>query len=147
MAGASSRDIRLKAKVQMTGTQSDAPYTKDTLKAYYGIEGGLDIDDKSYEKLLGYTLPPKTYGPGKKLSINSTLSEFKVTELGASAYEDFKKNFMSSFDTEDKNNAMSKMAEAMVNEMPLRAVILFAAGGLTYEKVEAAIEGYNEKIE
>jgi hypothetical protein len=54
---------------------------------------------------------------------------------------------MSSFDTEDKNNAMSKMAEAMVNEMPLRAVILFAAGGLTYEKVEAAIEGYNEKIE
>jgi beta-glucosidase len=147
MAGTSSRDIRLKAKVRITGTQVDMPYTKDTLKAYYGIERGLDIDDKSYEKLLGYPLPPKTYGPGKKLSINSTLSEFKVTELGASAYEDFKKNFMSSFDTEDKNNAMSKMAEAMVNEMPLRAVILFAAGGLTYEKVEAAIEGYNEKME
>ena len=52
MIGASCADIRLEAKVEITGTTEEFPYYTNRMPSYYS---GLiqQVDDKEFEELLG----------------------------------------------------------------------------------------------
>lgn len=147
--GSSSRDIRLVSKVHVQSSQMTA-YIQDLreqLKLYYDInEKDFDVDDKSFETLLGYKIPSNEKIGGNKFSINTTLGEFKATEYGKEIYWSIRKSFVGMLSSGEKDNAMTQMAESMVEEMPLRAAIILGLGELRHEEVEREIEKENNKI-
>lgn len=63
--GASSADMRLKAKINVKGNATDFGYDKEKLASYYSGEVA-DVDDKQFELLLGRPIPNSGYHFYKK---------------------------------------------------------------------------------
>lgn len=72
--GASSRDIRLAATVEHTGTAAKNPYTNKALAPYFS--GAVDrVPDEAFAALLGHDIPPTLWDRNAPLHFNSTLAQ------------------------------------------------------------------------
>ncbi|MCM1050128.1 MAG: glycoside hydrolase family 3 C-terminal domain-containing protein [Clostridiales bacterium] len=84
LIGASSRDIRMEASVEITGQEEVlGPYSEETVNAYEAIaEGG--VTDSVFELVLGRKIPmePAVY----PYTIESPISDFQHTKMGRFLY-------------------------------------------------------------
>jgi len=72
--GASSRDIRLCASVQIDGTKTVDPQNDLKIPSYYS--GKItDVSDREYESLLGFQIQEAKFDKSEPLRINDTLSQ------------------------------------------------------------------------
>lgn len=147
LVGASSRDIRLEAPVEVISLRPDAPQPdlRQQAPAYYHPEQGFHtLSDGEFEAVLGRPLPQADRRPGDRFDRNSTVSDMRTTPAGRAIFEQMmaatSRQMGASSDPNDPNYLM---AEHMMQEMPLRNLGMF--GGMDPAQVDAIIDQLNQE--
>ena len=122
--GASSRDIRLTATLQVTSvaTVSEAglaegPEIRD---------GALTVSDDRFAAMLGKPVPPPERPTPYHL--NSSLGEIADTRLGARLKSKTVATFRENLGSDGADATLDRMVSEMVNDLPLRALVLLSGG-------------------
>lgn len=133
-AGASSRDIRLSAKIKVTSSESDVlvPDYRENLPCYY--EGDVqNVSDEDFEKLLGYEIPYKNEDVNTEITINSALEDAAGTKAGKIIND----LLLSVFKSMSKGNlSQEKMMTSMALQIPIRCFISMSMGVFTPEMAD-----------
>jgi len=134
LAGASSRDIRLSAKIKVTSSESDVlvPDYSENLPCYY--EGDVqNVSDEDFEKLLGYEIPYKNEDVNTEITINSALEDAAGTKAGKIIND----LLLSVFKSMSKGNlSQEKMMTSMALQIPIRCFISMSMGVFTPEMAD-----------
>lgn len=133
--GASSRDIRLKAPVDVPGDTEPKDWRKIT--PLYYERGGFS--SKEFEKVYGAPLPLPTVGE-RPYTLNSTLGEIKDTFVGKRVYRQALEQ-MANMGGDDPT--MRRMMEESLDGMPLRQLMM---AGVPREKVLGILEMVNGNL-
>lgn len=135
--GASSRDIRASAPVRMAAEEKVSVPDQRALTAYF-IPDNSDFPVGQFETLLGRPLPkPPAVQP---FTADSTIAELRMAPAGAALVEKLLTGMAGQFGEEGD---MSHMMSAMLEDIPLRALVLFADGALTRTQLDSFIAGVN----
>jgi len=135
--GASSRDIRLAAKVEITAT--------DTLSDAARIPGpeitpaGLQVSDQTFAAMLGHDVPaPES---GRPFTMNSTLEEIQDTWLGKRVKARVAQEFQKTLGVTDRDAdpTLARMFEEMTRTMPLRGFALFSRGKIGFKQIQILV--------
>lgn len=140
LVGASSRDIRLEGKVNVSSSQPDVvvPDYKETAPGYYNGDFA-NISKADFEAVLGRSVPKKEYAPGEPLTILSNFGDAKKTKSGKFIIEKIEK----AIDIFLKGDPNAPMVKATLLEVPFRSMVHMSMGVLTQEMAEAIIDMFN----
>ncbi len=148
--GASSRDIRLSARVELASSRwaarlgasggavgaladggADAVSPADAIPAYRDVRvgGAHRVSDADFEALLGRPLPPPA--PARPFTWNSTLGQVARTRLGRLVLNAVVKTFTKDF-AQSGDEALIAMVMRSVVEMPFRSLVLMSGGKLSF---------------
>jgi beta-glucosidase len=143
--GASSRDIRLAAQVELASsrwtTHSNAAGAladgaavspADAIPAYREARvGGVHrVSDADFQALLGRPLPPPA--PTRPFTWNSTLGQVAQTRLGRLVLNAVVKTFTKDF-AQSGDEALIAMVMRSVVEMPFRSLVLMGGGKMSFQ--------------
>lgn len=136
----SSRDIRLRKFIDVTGTVLEAP----SAPAGPVIQSdGLMVDDTVFAAMLGRRVPaPETARP---FHMNSALHELKESWLGSQVHARMVAQFGRQMGVGGSDATVSKMFEEMANHMPLRALALFSRGKIDFKRVSLLVALLNHR--
>lgn len=137
--GASSRDIRLTAVVQVSGTEAPAPWDLTQLPSY--VSGKVtDVDDREFSALLGRPIPLSRWDRNAPLQLNDTFSQlcYAKSRIGRLVYRIFQGqvNRAVAKGTPDLN-AMFRLS------MPFRGVAKMTGGAVDMAMAGALVEIFN----
>lgn len=135
--GASCNDIRLSQTLQMQSTQpTQLPDYKSAAPFYYNPTSNT-FPRKQYEALYGRSLPTEL--SVRPYHVNSTLGEVQGNWLGRILYKQIRTGMLKNFGDDD----MVKMLEAMLEDLPLRGLVMFSNGALSSARLEGIIDTMN----
>ena len=127
LLGASSTDIRLETSIVLPGTEPPTAVHTDRPTA---------LDDETFRSLLGHPIPPcRTVRP---FHANTTLAEIRRTVFGFFLYRRVWKGFSRTL-LADKNPVVRKMAEKLIESMPLRGVQMMTKGAISDRRLEGML--------
>ena len=134
MLGASSRNITLSETVRVEGDGKEQLLAKLKVSApaYYNLQdaGRLSIPAEQFQSVFGGALP-KAPPTGRPFTVNSTLGDVRKTFLGKRLYNMIVKQVMLTFPEDSSGtNSFRRMAEAMIDAMPLRALSMLGGDAL-----------------
>lgn len=138
--GASSRDIRLVASVDIVNTDNAIiPDYRSNTPSYYSLpKDTLSINDKEFEALLGRTLPEAP--PKRPFTINSPLGDLQEVAKGRFLIKIAKKVAAKQLSGGEANefeaSDMQKMIDAMLLDVPIRTALMVANGKLNHRQLE-----------
>ncbi|MEM7221233.1 MAG: glycoside hydrolase family 3 C-terminal domain-containing protein [Pseudomonadota bacterium] len=139
--GASSRDIRLTARVTLHSEH--APSAALTIPGPRLAPGAFDVGDETFAAMLGKSVPPPE--PERPYHMNSSL-----LEIGNQGW--FGRRFKARVVTEFRRNmgisdgadpTLARMFEEIANHMPLRSLALFSGGKMNFEQLEMVLSVLN----
>lgn len=137
LVGASSRDIRLKAKVEVKGTDAELPYTLEDLPSYASGDI-LAVSDEEFTKLLGHEIPD-----------GSWTGDLRMNDAIAQLY------YAKSFKARIVNKIMQGMLDSsmkkgkpdlniiFVTNMPFRAIGKMAGGAVSQDMCRSMVKIVN----
>ncbi len=133
---ASSRDVRLRATVQVAGTDAPAPYEGRDVSRYETADV-LDVDDASFEALLGHAIPEEGAAIGRNMcfrDLNHGRSPIfwvvwlVLKTLKTRADKSGKPNLNVLFIWNMPLRALAKMTNGMVNMRMVDALVMEIRG-------------------
>ncbi|MDR2535135.1 MAG: glycoside hydrolase family 3 C-terminal domain-containing protein [Treponema sp.] len=134
LVGASSRDIRLRGTVQVIGDGCEQllRHQRKTSPEYFDLQvKELAVGDSSFEALYGRKLPPAQRDPQGRVDLNSTLEEVRDRgEAGKKLSALVSRQMAAAFGNAETND-LRLMMERMINEMPLRSLMMMSGGTIT----------------
>jgi beta-glucosidase len=139
LVGASSRDIRLTASVQVKSSQPATPEVdRDKLAVYYDFPKGTPVSLESFESLLGVKVPHNRVIKGEPYTLNTPVGDmtgsFIGRQLGSFSLKRIKKMIQGQDDT-----PTALLVEAMAREAPLRTWLMAGDGSINREMLEALL--------
>lgn len=136
-AGASSRDIRLTAQVEVLSREKTAvPDIKGQAPAYFQPAGN-GFPKEQFEAVYGSELPaPRVVRP---FSLNSTLTEIQSCQTGCVLYQQIHDGMTANLG----EGEMMKMLEAMLEDMPLRGIAMLSGGAFSVEQIQGMVDMMN----
>ena len=135
MVGASSRDIRLTAGVNIKAKAAEIPDYREIAPHYYTADV-FDISDAEFEAVLGRPIPPAFRDPSSPLTILNSLDDARCTKWGRRICGVIDAVFSKMFDESDANGAMVK---ASIFSIPMRNFITMSCGVFTPEMANGLI--------
>lgn len=135
--GASSRDIRLNESVTVTAEKPvPAPDYRAAAPCYYDLTNGIaHVPEAAFTALYGKALPAREMRPGEPHTVNATMREITDRPLGRLLYKVVRKKAAGMFGGDED---MRRMAESMLDEAPLR-MLLMAGGGMVTPRMLSGI--------
>jgi beta-glucosidase len=146
MVGASSANIRLKAKVQVNSAQTTSS-ADDHLKlaTYYKFPKGKPVSQVDFESLLGRPVPPNQGQSKGSYDINTPLGDMTDSFIARQIYNFLNRQMRQMIqDQEDTPTAL--LMEAMLREIPLRAMLMMGDGTFNCEMLDALLIMINGKF-
>ncbi len=138
--GASSRDIRQRARIDVASTDVVEP---DRVPgAYRAPDPAAPPDDVAFAELYGRPFPDEP--PPWPFHRNSTLGEIRGTWLGGLLYRLATRQAASTLEGTD-HRMLRRLAEATVSELPLRGLVTMARA-LTWSQLDALVEVLNGRL-
>ena len=134
--GASSRDIRLRERIALHG---DPAVDRDTAAPTL-VDGRLAVDDETFSAMLGKPIPAAE--AVRPFHLNSTFAEIATTWLGRKVAAAVKAQFARRIGV-GADAATRRMIDAMANDMPLRRLVLFSGGAVSFAQIEAFVAVLN----
>ena len=139
--GAASRDIRLAVEVELLG-EAERVQDPDLVAADYQKPAyPFDPDGMSFAALLGRSVPAAE--SVRPFHLNSTLGEIGQTRIGRGLVADARNAFGA--DKPDLSGSARRMIDAMVENMPLRGLLLFSRGKLPRNRLQMLIALMNRR--
>jgi len=147
LVGASSRDIaqRGTVKVKGDGKEQLLEKLKDSAPIYYNLPdaGRLSVPSAQFESVFGGAIP-KAPSTGRPFSVNSTLGDVRKTLFGKRLYKMIVKQMMAMFpEGSGDTGGFRRMAEAMIDGMPLRALSMMSGGSLDPVRLQKILKLLN----
>ena len=147
LVGASSRDIRLSATVQVESSQPiPPPVDRGSLATYYDFPKGTPVSQENFETLLGKPVPANVGAVKGEYTINTPLGDmtdsFIGRQLGAIAGKQIQKMIAEV----DEDSPIALLMTAMAREAPLRAMLMASDGSITREMLDALLVMINGKF-
>ena len=125
LVGASSRDIRLSAAVNVESTvEAVVPDYRESAPCYYSVDV-QNIGDSEFEAVLGHAIPVRQLDKSMKLTLANSLGDAKHTKWGGRINNLINKIMDMAFKPDDPNGGMMK---AMALEIPIRNFITMSMG-------------------
>ena len=140
LVGASSRDIRLTAEVQVTSTvDAVVPDLREAAPVYYSANIH-EVTDEAFEALLGKPIPYSGGDEPVRITLNSSLEDADGTSAGRKVNA----ALVSLFRAISKGNpAQEKMMTAMALQIPIRCFISMSMGVFTEDMAEGLCQILN----
>jgi len=145
LIGASSRDIRLKSEVNVSGDGFETLLADQKNKSpeYFNLAAKeLVISDGSFEALYGQKLPPKERQTGS-YDVNCTLTEIAHTEPGKKLAAKITEHMAVMFG--GSRDGFRLMMESMMMDLPLRSLAMVSGGLFNLNMAEAFVDILNGK--
>lgn len=141
--GASSRDIRHTATVHVDSTsEAQVPDYRASASCYYDLSSGIaNVPDAAFREVLGHEPPPREREPGTPHTPNSTFSDITDTKFGRRMYKMAKKQVGKVMG--DSGEDIQRMAEAMIDDMPLRMLYMLGGGKMTPRRMDGLLTMIN----
>ena len=147
--GASSVSLPLSATVEVAGDSKETALAaqKTTAADYFAVaKGGITISDEAFAAVLERPIPPSQRAPGEPFTVNSTIGEIRETPAGGQLYAQVLQGMAAMFGGGgEPDPSMQRMAEAMVGDMPLRALAMFSPD-LSTTMLDGIIAGANAAL-
>ncbi|HWS28778.1 MAG TPA: glycoside hydrolase family 3 C-terminal domain-containing protein [Clostridia bacterium] len=146
--GASSRDIRLSAEIDIEGDGLEEPLLPlyENLRAYARPTGTpLNVPDAEFSVLLGRPIPPAYRKKGEPFTLNSTLSDMRKTLVGKLLFAQVKKVALS-MAGENTDEGLMNMFDATLSEMPIRSLAAMSNGALTPTQGQGLVDMANGRL-
>lgn len=141
--GASSRDIRLRQRLVMDASDGARNHFESRMNDRPVFrDGRLKLDDETFAATLGKPVPPPE--AVRPFHLNSTLSEIETTRLGRLVAKRHKARFVERMGGSDA--ATRKMIERMADDTPLRSLVLFSGGKVSFAMAEAFVALLNGRF-
>jgi beta-glucosidase len=144
--GASSRDIRAAATVEVMATTSRHPEVdqRERLAEYYDPAGHATFNGDAFAALYGRPLPPNRPERRGEYTLNTPLADMRglgAALLRAIIWRQARDAFAG-----DEESPMARQAEVFLKEMPLRTMLLSAGGAITLETLDGLLAIANGRI-
>ncbi len=135
LVGASSRDIRLNATVNVESTvEAEIPDYRETSPCYYN--GTMnDASESEFEAILGRKLPPSEIDRNAPLTLLNSLGDASTTKWGK-VVNDLIDKAVSSIGGDDQALDMMK---AMALEIPMRNFVTMSSGVFSEEMAKGLL--------
>jgi beta-glucosidase len=145
LAGASSRDIRLTAPLQLTqGHGTVTPVDREKLAAYYNVSKERRFSLADFGALYGQPLPAEENLKKGSYTLNTPICDMTDSLVA----RQFNKAMIKQADKmikDGEENPMGAMMRAMMKEMPLRPMLMFGSV-FNRPKLEALLLMMNGRI-
>ena len=137
LIGASSRDIRLTAKVEVISSAEgvQVPDYRESAPCYYGADV-KNVPDKQYRALLGRDIPPKYIDTAEKITMLNSLGDAEHTLWGSRIITLIDTAVSKIADPDDPNSGMMKN---MALEIPIRNFVTMSQGVFTEKMAEGLL--------
>ncbi len=135
LVGASSRDIRLSAAIEMPGAQPAAARTE--LAVYHAFPKGAAVSQTDFEALLGRPVPPNQEARKGQYTFNTPVGDMRESFIGRQ-FAGMMKKQMGKMIAGKEDTPMALLMEAVSREMPLRGMLM-GDTPLTRELLEALL--------
>ena len=144
LVGASSRDIRLRAPLHVAvGSGVVSPVDRERLAPYFNPSKERGFGAAAFEALLGRPLPENAAPRKGAYDFNTPLAEMKGSFIGRRLHKTVSEQ-LHKMVAGQEDTPTGLLMLAMVDEMPLRAMMLF--GGLGRSQLEALLALINGRV-
>lgn len=126
-AASSSRCIELTENVTVRGAEPNTALNAE-VPAYCNPAAVWPVPKEQFEVLLGHPVPEER--PLRPFTANSTLGEVQASFVGRMFYKVIKKNMAKQFSGGGADD-ITKMIDAMLEDMPLRQLAMLSGGAMT----------------
>ena len=135
--GASISDIKLTAKISITGTMDYYPYSEERLPSYYSGQIKA-VGDKEYEELLGYKIPDGTWSG--ELGINDAICQMYYAKslLARLLYK-----CMTLLKEKSERKGTPNLNLLFIYNMPFRAIAKMTGGAVSMEMTRGMVDMVN----
>jgi beta-glucosidase len=139
LVGASSRDIRLRATVEVVSTRQRAVAANgEGLAAYYEFSKVAIVDQQSFETLLGRPIPTNEAPTKGSYTINTPVGDMQDSFVGRQLYRLMQRQMAALLEGAE-GTPTALLMDAMAREMPLRGMLMAGNGSITREMLEALL--------
>ncbi len=136
LVGASSRDIKLSATVNVASTVDAAvPDYRQSAPCYYTADV-TDVPDSAFEAVLGHPIPARQMDTTMKLTFANSLCDAKHTKWGGRINNLLNKVLDMIFNPDDPSSGMIK---SMALEIPIRNFITMSMGVFSEEMAKGLL--------
>lgn len=141
LIGASAHDIRLNASVEVT---SPTPQATRQPSFYDDFPKGTAVPQYQFERLLGRAVPDNSLEAKGTFTLNTPISDMKESFIGRQLKGMMKKQ-MDSLLGEDEDATMSVILDSMLEEAPLRMMLMAGEGKVTGDMLDSLVTIINGK--
>ena len=144
LVGASSRDIRLTASIDVTSSRPAANRgagrgaDRAKLSAYDAPSKDTPFDQPGFEALLGRPVPPNQRPRKGAYTLNTPVGDMDDSFVGQRLYKTMSSQMGKLFAGQE-DTPMGLLMEAMSREMPLRGMLMGGDGRLTRGMLDALL--------
>lgn len=144
LVGASSQDIRVSDVIQLDSAQT-ASARPENLDAYYNYPKGTPVSQSDFEALLGRPVPPNTTPRKGVYTINTPVGDMTDSFIARQLFNVIKKQMGKMIEGQE-DSPIALLMDAMMKEMPLRAMLMMGDGAIDRPKLEALVMMINGKF-
>ncbi|MBQ6380421.1 MAG: glycoside hydrolase family 3 C-terminal domain-containing protein [Clostridia bacterium] len=141
LVGASSRDIKLKAKLKVKAEEVAIPNYSETAPHYYDDVSAITRED--FEVLYGKKLPSPTRSKNKRIDKYCCLDDARDTKWGGRICKLINKA-VGTFAGSDANGDAAMIA-AMATQIPLRNFVAMSMGAFTPQMLNGLLKLLNDE--
>ena len=143
--GASSRDIRLTASLQITSSQANAPIDpQDQTPAYLHFPADARITQQDFETLIGKPVPVNEILKGERYTMNTCIADMQGSFVGRQLKK-IMQNQLNERIKHDPDSPNSQMMIAAIQTAPPRLIMMFT-NILNREMMDGLMEMINGRF-
>jgi beta-glucosidase len=137
--GASSRDIRLSATLEVTSTLPAASISeRDSAPAYHYFPKGASINQKDFEGLLEKPVPANLSPQKGTYTLNTPVGDMSDSFIGRLLH-DYMGKQISKMIAGREGTPTALLMEVMADEAPMRTILMAGDGAITRPMLDAML--------
>ncbi len=138
LVGASSRDIRLSTCVEVTCSQAAFIPERDRCPAYHYFPKGASVSQDDFESLLGKARPANVGAQKGTYTINTPVGDMRDSLVGRLLHS-YMGRQISKLIAGKEDTPTALLMSSMVNEAPMRAILMAGDGSITRPMLDAML--------
>lgn len=142
--GASSRDLRLQSKVEISSGQLPSERAQ---QAYPPVKHAaiLEVTGTQFCTMLGVDTLPPPVKRSRPYHYNTLLGEIKYSIWGSILKGAVFKAAMQNIE-DDQNKLQKKLMKEICDAVPMRGLVIFSQGGLTFQELDMILALMNWRL-
>ena len=144
LIGSSSRDILLRARVEVKAPPVETPDHREKAPVYYSLAGAKKIPLEQFEVIMGRNIGADTPPRKGELDLNSTVGDLGVSTVGK-IFRWAVIRFAPAVLPKEAPEFEKEMVRKTVVSLPLRNIFSMTGGAVSYEAVLGLLDAFNGK--